>query len=145
MIEFNTHKPKFSPYLEKLYNSDKPVIIYKVNGGYNLYTDFSKKIILTNNNINNFFSLFSKKKIHKETDLYIGFFGYEILCNLLSIKLSNQKKSNFHKGVFYKPETLIKIRRDIKVLSTIKNAKFKKYFLQKKNKILKNFLAKLKF
>ena len=45
MIEFNTHKPKFSPYLEKLYNSDKPVIIYKVNGGYNLYTDFSKKII----------------------------------------------------------------------------------------------------
>ena len=91
MIEFNTHKPKFSLYLERLYNSDKPVIIYKVNGGYNLYTDFSKKIILTNNNINNFFSLFSKKKIHKETDLYIGFFGYEILCNLLNIKINNQK------------------------------------------------------
>ena len=79
MKDFNTHKIKFSRYLEKLYNSDKPLIIYKVNDGYNLYTDFSKKIILTNNNINNFFNLFSKKKINKETDLYIGFFGYEIL------------------------------------------------------------------
>ena len=56
------YKIKFSPYLEKLYNSDKPLIIYKVNDGYNLYTDFSKKIILTNKNINNFFKLFSKKK-----------------------------------------------------------------------------------
>ena len=44
MKELNSHKPKFSPYLEKLYNSDQPLIIYKVNGGYNLYTDFSKKI-----------------------------------------------------------------------------------------------------
>ena len=76
MKDLNSHKLKFSPYLEKLYNSDKALIIYKVNDGYNLYTDFSKKIILTNNNINNFFNLFSKKKINKETDLYKGFFGY---------------------------------------------------------------------
>ena len=67
MKDFNTHKPKFSPYLEKLYNSDKPLIIYKVKDGYNLYTDFSKKIILTNKNINNFFNLFSRKKLRKET------------------------------------------------------------------------------
>ena len=124
MKDFNTHKIKFSPYLEKLYNSDKPLIIYKVNDGYNLYTDFSKKIILTNNNINNFFNLFSKKKINKETDLYIGFFGYEILCNLLNIKIKNQKKLNFYKGVFYKPETLIKIRKDIKVFSSKKKPNF---------------------
>ena len=143
MIEFNTHKPKFSPYLEKLYNSDKPVIIYKVNGGYNLYTDFSKKIILTNNNINNFFSLFSKKKIHKETDLYIGFFGYEILCNLLNIKINNQKKLMFYKGVFYKPETLIKIRKDIKIFSSKKKQNFKKFF--SKTKILSPFKLNINY
>jgi len=143
LIEFNTHKPKFSPYLEKLYNSDKPVIIYKVNGGYNLYTDFSKKIILTNNNINNFFSLFSKKKIHKETDLYIGFFGYEILCNLLNIKINNQKKLMFYKGVFYKPETLIKIRKDIKIVSSKKKQDFKKFFY--KTKILSPFKLNINY
>ena len=46
--ELNRHK--FNPYLEDLYQSDKPMIIYKVIGGYNIYTDFSKKIILTNKN-----------------------------------------------------------------------------------------------
>ena len=143
MIDFNTHNPKFSPYLEKLYNSDKPLIIYKVNGGYNLYTDFSKKIILTNNNINDFFNLFSKKKHKKETDLYIGFFGYEILCNLLNIKIKNQKKLRFYKGVFYKPETLIKIRKDIKVISSKKNQVFRKFF--NKTKILSPFKLNINY
>ena len=143
MKDFNTHKIKFSPYLEKLYNSDKPLIIYKANDGYNLYTDFSKKIILTNNNINNFFNLFSKKKINRETDLYIGFFGYEILCNLLSIKIKNQKKINFYKGVFYKPETLIKIRKDIKVISSKKNQIYKNFFY--KTKILSPFKLNINY
>ena len=143
MIDFNTHKPKFSSYLEKLYNSDKPLIIYKVNGGYNLYTDFSKKIILTNKNINNFFNLFSKKKLKKETDLYIGFFGYEILCNLLNIKIKNQKKLKFYKGIFYKPETLIKIRKDIKIISSKKNQLFKKFF--NKTKILSPFKLNINY
>jgi len=143
LIDFNTHKPKFSPYLEKLYNSDKPLIIYKVNDGYNLYTDFSKKIILTNNNINNFFNLFSKKKHKKETDLYIGFFGYEILCNLLNIKIKNQKKKRFYKGVFYKPETLIKIRKDIKVISSKKNQVFRRFF--NKTKILSPFKLNINY
>jgi anthranilate/para-aminobenzoate synthase component I len=141
--EFKPYKLKFSPYLEKLYNSDKPLIIYKVNGGYNLYTDFSKKIILTNNNINNFFNLFSKKKLKKETDLYIGFFGYEILCNLLNIKIKNQKKLRFHKGVFYKPETLIKVRKDIKVISSKKNQVFRKFF--NKTKILSPFKLNINY
>ena len=56
--ELNRHK--FNPYLEDLYQSDKPMIIYKVSGGYNIYTDFSKKIILTNKNINNFLNNFNK-------------------------------------------------------------------------------------
>ena len=143
MKDFNTHKPKFSPYLEKLYNSEKPLIIYKVNDGYNLYTDFSKKIILTNNNIDNFLNLFSKKKLNKETDLYIGFFGYEILCNLLNVKIKNQKKLKFYKGVFYKPETLIKIRNDIKVVSSKKNTIFRKFF--SKTKILSPFKLNINY
>ena len=144
MKDHNSHKLKFNSYLDSLYNSDKSLIIYKVKGGYNLYTDFSKKIILTNKNINNFFNLFKKnKKYKKETDLYIGFFGYEILCNLLNIKLSNQKKLKFYKGIFYKPETLIKIRKDIKVFSTKKNIKFKKYFNQ--TKILSSFKLNINY
>ena len=143
MKEFKPYKLKFSPYLEKLYNSDKALIIYKVNEGYNIYTDFSKKIILTNNNINNFFNSFSKKKINKETDLYIGFFGYEILCNLLNIKIKSQKKLNFYKGVFYKPETLIKIRKGIKVVSSKKKQVFIKFF--KKTKILSPFKLNINY
>ena len=108
MIDHKKRKLKFNPYLEKLYQSDKALIIYKVDGGYNIYTDFSKKIILTNANINNFLNSFSKKKFKKETDLYLGFFGYEILCNLLNTRIKNQKKLNFYKGIFYKPETIIK-------------------------------------
>ena len=143
MIDFNTHKLKFSPYLEKLYNSDQPLIIYKVNGGYNLYTDFSKKITLTNNNINNFFNLFAKKKYKKETDLYIGFFGYEILCNLLNIKIKNQKKLKFYKGVFYKPETVVKIRKDIKVISSKKKPVYRNFF--NKTKILSSFKLNINY
>ena len=89
MKDFNTHKIKFSPYLEKLYNSDKPLIIYKVNDGYNLYTDFSKKIILTNNNINNFFNLFSKKQINRETRAGAAQFALA-LTSTLSTKTTNK-------------------------------------------------------
>jgi len=134
---------KFNPYLERLYNSDKALIIYKVKDGYNLYTDFSKKIILTNKNINSFFNLFKNKKFQKETDLLIGFFGYEILCNLLNVKIKNQKKLNFHKGVFYKPETLIKIRKDIKIISTVKKYKFNNYF--NKTQILSPFKMNISY
>ena len=134
---------KFNPYLERLYNSDKALIIYKVKDGYNLYTDFSKKIILTNKNINSFFNLFKNKKFQKETDLLIGFFGYEILCNLLNIKIKNQKKLNFHKGAFYKPETLIKIRKDIKIISTVKKYKFNNYF--NKTQILSPFKMNISY
>ena len=143
MKDFNTHKPKFSPYLEKLYQSDKPLIIYKVKDGYNLYTDFSRKIILNNKNIDKFFNIFSNKKFKKNTDLYIGFFGYEILCSLLKIKIKNQKKLEFYKGVFYKPETLIKIRKDIQVVSSKKNQVFRKFF--SKTKILSPFKLNINY
>ena len=130
MKDLNSHKAKFNPYLERLYNSDQPLIIYKVKDVYNLYTDFSRKIILTKKNINNFFKIFSKKKNKKETDLYIGFFGYEILCNLLNINIKTQKTLNFYRGIFYKPETIIKIRKDIKIITS------------KKKKIIRNIFNK---
>ena len=132
MKEFKQHKLKFNPFLENLYQSNKPLIIYKVDGGYDLFTDFSKKIIINNRNIENFLNSFSTKKYRKETDIFIGFFGYEILCNLLKIKIKNQKNIKFYKGVFYKPETIIKIRDKIKIYSTKKNHNFS-YQFQKTN------------
>ena len=132
MKEFKQHKIKFNPFLENLYQSNKPLIIYKVVGGYDLYTDFSKKIIINNRNIENFLNSFSTKKYRKETDIFIGFFGYEILCNLLKIKIKNQKNIKFYKGVFYKPETIIKIRNKIRIYSTKKNHNFT-YQFQKTN------------
>ena len=111
--------------------------------GYDLYTDFSKKIILTKKNINRFFKIFENKKYKKETDLFIGFFGYEILCNLLNLKIKNQKKINFYKGVFYKPETIIKIRKDIKIISKSKNNSYKTFF--SKTEILSPFQLNIKY
>ena len=143
MIDYKKHKLKFNPYLEKLYQSDKAMIIYKVRDGYNIYTDFSKKISLTNSNIRNFLNSFSNKKFRKETDLYIGFFSYEILCNLLNLKIKNQKRTNFYKGIFYKPETIIKIRDNITIYSNIKKPKFKGNFNQ--TKILSPFKLNIDF
>ena len=128
MRDYKKHKLKFSPYLEKLYQSDKPMIIYKFGNKYKVFTDFSKKIILNNSNINSFLNSFSNKKYKKEQDLFIGFFGYEILCNLLNIRLKNQKKTNFYKGVFYKPETVITISDKVKISSNIKQNKFNNKF-----------------
>ena len=97
-------------YLKNLNNSKKPFIIYKSNKGFDLYTDFSKKIILTKNNIEKFINQCTKlKSKKKETDLFIGFFGYEILNNLIGIKVKKQKGLKFPKGVFYKPETKKKL------------------------------------
>ena len=117
MKDHKSHKLKFNPYLQKLYQSDKPLIIYKVDNGYDIYTDFSKKINLTKKNINKFLNSFEKMKYKEETDQYVGFFGYEILNYLLGIKISKQSKNGFYKGGFYKPETIIKIRDNISIFS----------------------------
>ncbi len=114
-----------------------------MDGGYNIYTDFSKKIILNNKNIINFLNSFKKLNYKKETDLYIGFFGYEILNNLLGLKIKKQKKINFYKGVFYKPETIIKIRKRISIISNIKSNKFNSFF--QSTKILSPFKLNIDF
>jgi para-aminobenzoate synthetase component I len=113
-------------HLKEIAKSNKSFIIYKSDKGFDLYTDFSKKIILTNNNIKNFINktrqLKSKKK---ETDLFIGFFGYEVLNNLIGIKLKKQKGLKFPKGLFYKPETKINLQNqlDYKTLKLINSKK----------------------
>tara|TARA_B100000029_G_scaffold339824_1_gene332009 strand:+ start:902 stop:2029 length:1128 start_codon:yes stop_codon:yes gene_type:complete len=114
-----------------------------VDGGYNIYTDFSKKIILHNKNVINFLNSFKKLNYKKETDLYIGFFGYEILNNLLGLKIKKQKKIKFYKGVFYKPETIIKIRKKISITSNIKSNKFNSFF--QSTKILSPFKLNIDF
>ena len=114
-----------------------------MDGGYDIYTDFSKKIILHNKNVINFLNSFKKLNYKKETDLYIGFFGYEILNNLLGLKIKKQKKIKFYKGVFYKPETIIKIRKKISITSNIKSNKFNSFF--QSTKILSPFKLNIDF
>ena len=102
--------------LAEINNSGKPYIIYKSKKGFNLYTDFSKKIILNNKNIEDFL----KKKFQnktKKTDLFIGFFGYELLNNLINVKIPRQKNINFPKGIFYKPEKIINLSNNLKYKS----------------------------
>jgi len=112
--------------LADIHHSGKPYIIYKTKKGFDLYTNFSRKIILNNKNVNNFLNKkYENKK--KNTDLFIGFFGYELLNNLINVRIPNQKSINFPKGIFYKPEKKIKISNKIKYQSreNFKASKFK--------------------
>ncbi|MDB9810979.1 chorismate-binding protein [Candidatus Pelagibacter sp.] len=136
-------------YLKEIAKSKKPFIIYKSNKGFDLYTDFSKKIILSNKNIKNFINNSTKKKTkNKETDLYIGFFGYEILNNLIDVKIKKQKGLKFPKGIFYKPETKKKLSNKLNYKSA-KNLKSKSTFNVNLNKasyqnIFNKFKKKIK-
>ena len=114
--------------LSKIHKSGTPYVIYKSNKGFDLYTDFSKKIILNKKNVLNFLKTKNKKRRLKNTDLHIGFFGYELLNNLIGVKVPKQKSINFPKGVFYKPE---------KIISFPTNLNYKKYdpVIKKKFKI----------
>ena len=116
-------------YLERLFDSDKTLIIYKVKSGFDVYTDFSKKINLNKKNSKNFFNKISKIKNpqNKFFDGYVGFLSYELQCKLIGITIPKQKSNGFSDNFFYKPETLIKIRQGIKVFSTLKNFKNEKY------------------
>ncbi|MDA7572803.1 chorismate-binding protein [Candidatus Pelagibacter sp.] len=115
-------------HLKEIAKSNKSFIIYKSDKGFDLYTDFSKKIILTNKNVKNFINKIDKnKKKIKSTDLFLGFFGYEILNNLIGIKLKKQKGLKFPKGVFYKPETKVKLSNKLNYTSLL-SFKFDKVF-----------------
>ncbi len=102
--------------LSDIHSSGKPYVIYKSKKGFDLYTDFSKKIILNNKNIINFLRKKHKRK-SKNTDLYIGFFGYEVLNNLIDVKIPKQKSIKFPKGIFYKPEKKISLSNNLKYIN----------------------------
>ena len=85
--------------LQKINSSDKSYIIYKSKKGFDLYTEFTEKKILSLKNTVQFLNKFNKKKIKlKNTDLYIGFFGYELLNNLIGVKIPKQSSNNFPKA-----------------------------------------------
>jgi len=101
--------------LDQISLLDKPYIIYRSKNGFTLYTNFSKKIILTKKNISSFLKKTDqKKKRIKKTDLYVGFFGYELLNDLIKVKIPKQKETNFPKGIFYKPEEIINLSENLK-------------------------------
>jgi len=112
--------------LAEIHHSGKSYIIYKSKKGFKLFTDFSKKIILNNKNLKNFLEKKQKRKT-KNTDLFIGFFGYELLNNLINVKVPRQKNTNFPKGIFYKPEKIILMTNNLKYKSkkNFKNSNFK--------------------
>ena len=112
--------------LAEVHNSGKPYIIYKSKKGFDLYTNFSKKIILNNRNIVSFLNK-KYKNNSRNTDLHIGFFGYEILNNLINVKVPKQKSIKFPKGIFYKPEKKISSINNLKYqhIDKRKNSSFK--------------------
>jgi len=132
--------------LAEIHRSSKPYIIYKSKKGFDLYTDFSKKIILNNKNIINFLDKKYKSK-SKNTDLFIGFFGYELLNNLINIKIPSQKNLNFPKGIFYKPEKKISLSNNLRYNSgsNFKSSNFKININKSSyTKIFDNFKKKIK-
>ena len=56
-------------YLNRLYQSDKPLIIYKTDKGFDVYTDFSKKFLINKKNIKTFLNSQTKKK-HSNSKSY---------------------------------------------------------------------------
>jgi para-aminobenzoate synthetase component 1 len=134
--------------LQKINSSNKPYIIYKSKKGFDLYTEFTEKKILSSKNTVQFLNNFNKKKIKiKKTDLYIGFFGYELLNNLIGVKIPKQSSNNFPKGIFYKPSKIINLNEKlIDFNKTKKNySKFKiNINLKTYKKIFENFKKKIK-
>ena len=110
-------------YLNRLFESDKPLIIYKAAEGYDVYTDFSDKIKIQKSNLKNFLkrTTISNKKNNIFFNGYIGFFGYELCFELIGVKIPKQQSNYFYKSIFYKPQTVIKIRKKIITQSVLSN------------------------
>ena len=109
-----------------------------MNKGFDVYTDFSDKVVIQKSNLKNFIkkTTLSRKKYNKFFNGYIGFFGYELCCELIGVKIPNQQSNNFYKSIFYKPQTVIKIRKNIRTQSILSN--FKSLDNLKKSKIEEN-------
>jgi len=133
--------------LSEIHKSGKPYVIYKSSKGFDLYTDFSKKIILNKKNIYKFLNRKNNTKKSKKTDLLIGFFGYELLNNLINIKIPKQKNINFPKGIFYKPEKKISFNNNLNYKdNNLSSRKIFKININRKSysKIFNKFKKKIK-
>ena len=111
--------------LKEIDASGKPYVIYKTSKGFDLFTNFSKRIILNKKNISHFLIKKNDKKKSKSTDLFIGFFGYELLNYLIGIKIPKQKNTNFPKGIFYKPEKKITFTKNYFLFWFVENTFWK--------------------
>ena len=123
--------------LTNIHNSKKSYIIYKSNKGFNLYTNFSKKIILNNKNIIGFLNRKNDKKKLKKTDLFIGFLGYELLNNLIGVKVPKQKNISLNNNLKYKNKIDFKFNNNFKL--NINKDSYKKIFNKFKKKIKKEY------
>jgi para-aminobenzoate synthetase component 1 len=132
-------------YYDAINKLNKPFIIYKSKKGFDFYTDFSKKVVLTKSNVHKFVNRIRKQKLkNKATDLFIGFFGYELLNYLIDIKLPKQKNLNFPKGIFYKPETHIKLNNRLSYQNSLTKRKNKRFKVNINRKAYKNIFDKFK-
>ena len=139
---------KTNNILKEINASGKPYVIYKNLRGFDLFTNFSKKIILNKENISPFLNKKNNRRKYKSTDLFIGFFGYELLNNLIGIKIPKQKSINFPKGIFYNPEKKISFTNNLNYKKN-SNTKPKNNFtinINKKSytKIFNKFKKKIK-
>ena len=133
--------------LAAIHHSGRPYIIYKSKKGFDLFTNFSKKLILNKKNVNYFLNKKNVNKKLKNTDLFIGFFGYELLNNLINVKIPKQKSIKFPKGIFYKPEKKISLNNDLKFENRFKYKKTSFKINVNKNsytKIFNKFKKKIK-
>ena len=142
--------------LREIHTSGKSYAIYKSINGFDLYTNFSKKIFLNKNNVSSFLNKKYTRKKNNGTDLFIGFLGYELLNNLIGVKVPQQKSIKFPQGIFYKPEKKIsysnnlvnyysdKTRLKKKFKININKRSYKKIFDKFKKKIKKGETYQIK-
>lgn len=131
-----------SEILSILLKSNKELIIYRNSekNNFEIYTDFVEKINLDIDNLEKFLNKLERFKSDKSYDCYIGFFGYELLCKNINVKI-NKDKSDFPEGVFFRPQTKIILDKRIKVITKskkelLKNLKvLEKTTISKSNKI----------
>jgi len=67
-----------------------------------------------------FLNKLERFKSNKPYDCYIGFFGYELLCKNINLKV-NKDNSSFPEGVFFRPQTKIILDKQVKIITKSKS------------------------
>ena len=122
-----------SEILNILLNSDKDLVIYRNsdNNNFEIFTDFVEKVDLNLGTLQKFLNKLERFKSNKPYDCYIGFFGYELLCKNINLKV-NKDGSSFPEGVFFRPQTKIILDKKIKILTKSKTELLKDLNVLKK-------------